>query len=73
VLEDADLSSSNHVTVSDAFEAACVGRTDLSDEVHQISTVTSQWTVWPLKQDDRIELGEMHPDFAADAPDVVTG
>jgi hypothetical protein len=73
VLEDADLSSSNHVTVSDAFEAACDGRTDLPDEVYQISTVTSQWTIWPLKQDDRIELGEMGTDFAADALDDVTG
>jgi hypothetical protein len=73
LLEDADLSLSNHVTVSDAFEAACVGRSDLPDEVYQISTVTSQWSGWQLKYDDRIELGATYEEFSADALDDVTG
>lgn len=73
VLEDADLSLSNHVMVSDAFEAACAGRADLPDEVYQISTVTDPWTVWQLKHDDKIELSETYWEFSTAVLEDITG
>ncbi|MBS0546132.1 MAG: hypothetical protein JSR24_00190 [Proteobacteria bacterium] len=72
ILEDADISLSNHVTVADAFEAACVGREDLPDEVFLIDTKTDPWTVWKLKDGDKIELSEKYWEYAEAALDDVT-
>jgi hypothetical protein len=74
VLEDADASLSNHVTVAEAFEAASVGRTDLPDEVYQISTSAGPWMVWQLKAGDTIDLSETYREFSeSELSDVTSG
>jgi hypothetical protein len=72
VLEDADLSLSNHAAVADAFEAKSVGRTDLPDEVYLIDTKSSPWTVSQLKDADRIDLSEQYVEYLSEALDDIT-
>ncbi|MCP1963321.1 hypothetical protein [Bradyrhizobium japonicum] len=52
VLENGDLSLSNHVVILEAAEAALAGRTDGPDELWLVdTTIESEWTAWCLMRD----------------------
>jgi hypothetical protein len=52
VLENGDLSLSNHVVILEAVEAALAGRSDQPDELWLVdTTIESEWTVWCLLRD----------------------
>jgi hypothetical protein len=52
VLENGDLSLSNHVVILEAAEAALAGRADRPDELWLVdTTIESEWTAWCLMRD----------------------
>src|SRR5258708_1464436 len=52
VLENGDISLSNHVVILEAAEAALTGRTDQPDELWLVdTTINSEWTAWCLIRD----------------------
>jgi hypothetical protein len=52
VLENGDISLSNHVVILEAAEAALAGRTDGPDELWLVdTTIESEWTAWCLIRD----------------------
>jgi hypothetical protein len=52
VLENRDLSLSDHVIVLEAAEDALKGRPDAPDEIWLVdTTITAEWTVWCLMRD----------------------
>jgi hypothetical protein len=49
VLENGDLSLSNHVVILEAAETALTGRTDRPDDLWLVdTTIESEWTAWCL-------------------------
>jgi len=52
VLENRDISLSNHVAILEAAEAALAGRNDPPDELWLVhTTINSEWTAWCLIRD----------------------
>lgn len=52
MLENGDLSLSNHVVILEAAETALAGRTDRPDELWLVdTTIESEWTAWCLMRD----------------------
>ncbi len=52
VLENGDLSLSNHVAILEAAETALAGRTDPPDELWLVdTTIETEWTAWCLIRD----------------------
>ncbi len=52
VLENCDLSLSNHVVILEAAEEALKGRGDAPDEIWLVDTaIETEWTVWRLMSD----------------------
>jgi hypothetical protein len=52
VLENRDISLSNHVAILEAAEAALAGRNDQPDELWLVDTaINSEWTAWCLIRD----------------------
>ena len=52
LLENRDLSLSNHVVILEAAEEALKGRRDAPDEIWLVdTTIRTEWTVWCLMRD----------------------
>lgn len=76
VVENGDLSLSNHVVILEGAEAALAGRTDGPDELWLVdTTIESEWTAWCLMRDGVSfpdeETANRYWDFEPDDLDVV--
>jgi hypothetical protein len=63
VLEDGDISLSNHVLIGDALAGLLAGRPDLPDEIYLVETALDRWDVRLMKSDEAIFLGEEWTEF----------
>jgi hypothetical protein len=54
VLEDGDISLSNHAVIGDSLVEAMKGRHDLPDEIHLVETSVTTWGVRIMKSDDTL-------------------
>ena len=54
ILEDGDISLSNHVVIGDSLLEAVKDRDDLPDEIHLIETSVTTWGVRLMKSDDTL-------------------
>jgi hypothetical protein len=63
VLEDADISLSNHALIGDGLAAAFEGRADLPDEIYLVETALDTWTTWCMKRDDDLLPEEEWDEF----------
>lgn len=52
VLEDADISLSNHVLIGDGLGGLMEERADLPDEIYLVETAVKCWGVWLMKYDE---------------------
>lgn len=63
VLEDNDISLSNHVLISEGLAGLLEGLANLPDEIYLVETTVKTWDVRPLKIDDNILLGNDWAEF----------
>jgi hypothetical protein len=63
ILEDGDISLSNHILIGDALAGLLEKRPDLPDEIYLVETALDRWDVRLMKCDAEILLGEEWVEF----------